>query len=167
MLNHVRLKNQMIQLLATAGGLGKAPRAPGTFGTLAGIPFIFFFAKLNPLIAFLGTFSIVVGAVFVADAYQTEKGGDHDRQEIVIDEVAGFLIAMAMIPLTWQTWVAGFLLFRFFDALKPWPISVLDRRVKGGLGVVVDDVAAGLVANLILQILITKTDWLGVQILSL
>ena len=103
----------------------------------------------------------------MADAYQTAKGGGHDRQEIVIDEVAGFLITMAMIPLTWQTWVAGFLLFRFFDAVKPWPISVLDKKVKGGLGVVVDDVAAGLAANLILQVLITKTDWLGVQILSL
>lgn len=160
-------QSRIIELLATAGGLGKAPRAPGTFGTLAGIPFVYIFAKLNPLLAFMATFAIVIGAVFVADAYQSAKGGDHDRQEIVIDEVAGYLITMAMIPLTWQTWVTGFLLFRFFDALKPWPISFLDRKVKGGLGVVVDDVAAGLFANLILQILITKTDWLGVQILSL
>jgi phosphatidylglycerophosphatase A len=159
------LKDRLIQIAATAGGLGLAPVAPGTFGTLAGIPLVYFFSKINHLIAFLLTFTVVVGAVFVANAYQALRDG-HDRQEIVIDEVAGFVVTMAMVPLTWQTWVAGFILFRIFDAVKPWPISKLDEKVKGGLGVVIDDVAAGLVSNLILQILITKTNWLGVQLLS-
>ena len=158
--------NKLISLLATVGGLGKAPFAPGTFGTLGGIPMVFALSYVHSVLALLGAFAIVITAIFIAEAYQSNKEG-HDHQEIVIDEVAGFVVTMAMIPLTPQTWLAGFVLFRILDATKPWPISRLDQKIKGGVGVVIDDVAAGLIANLILQILITKTDWLGVQVLSL
>lgn len=153
-------------LLATAGGLGKAPFAPGTFGTLGGIPFVLALSYANSVLALLGAFAIVIAAIFIAESYQSGKEG-HDRQEIVIDEVAGFVVTMALIPLTPQTCIAGFILFRILDATKPWPISKLDQKIKGGVGVVVDDVAAGLIANVILHILIGKTDWLGVQVMSL
>ena len=98
------------------------------------------------------TLAIVALAILIADIYEKEHG-DHDRQEIVIDEIAGFLVTMALIPFDWRWMILGFVLFRILDILKPFPISYLDQKVKGGLGVVVDDVAAGMIANIILQIL--------------
>jgi phosphatidylglycerophosphatase A len=87
----------------------------------------------------------------------------HDSQEIVIDEVLGFLITMVWLPLTWQALLIGFVLFRVLDIFKPFPISLLDRHVKGGVGVIVDDVAAGVIANVFLHWLLTQTNWLGMQ----
>lgn len=106
-----------------------------------------------------------MGAIFVAQLYQREHGGA-DPQEVVIDEVAGFVVAMTWIPLTWQSWVIGFTLFRVLDIFKPPPIGWADRRIPGGVGVVADDLLAGIMANVVLQILFTQTDWLGVQLLS-
>jgi phosphatidylglycerophosphatase A len=83
----------------------------------------------------------------------------------VIDEVIGFLITMTWLPMTWQAYLAGFLLFRVLDIFKPFPIGYLDEKVPGGLGVVADDVAAGMIANIILQVVLVKTAWLGMQIL--
>ena len=152
-----------IEILATAGYLGKAPKAPGTVGTLAGIPIVFVLYSLGELSYMLGAFLLCIFAIFVAEAYES-KNDVHDASEIVIDEVAGYVIAMTWLPLTWQSLVGSFILFRIFDALKPFPIGWLDRKIKGGLGVVVDDVAAGMIANVILQIIFTKTNWLGYQL---
>ncbi len=111
------------------------------------------------------TFIIVLLGIFVAQVF--EKHADqHDSKEIVIDEVAGFLIAMTWLPPTWQSLVAGFLLFRFFDIVKPPPIRQIDQRMQGGIGVMADDVAAGLIVNLILQVVYTHTGWLGAQIIQ-
>ena len=83
--------------------------------------------------------------------------------DLGIDEIVGYLIAMTWLPLNWISLGLAFVLFRFFDILKPWPIREIDQRVGGGLGVVVDDVAAGIAASLILQVIYVQTNWLGSQ----
>jgi len=130
------------------------PFVPGTFGTLGAFPVVYAFALLGPLPYMIATIVFIVFSVLVAHIFESFHG-EHDSSCIVIDEVAGFLVTMTWVPLTPQYWIAGFLLFRIFDMLKPFPIGLLDAKVKGGLGTVIDDVAAGLVANVILQF------WLG------
>jgi len=144
--------SKLVSFLATGFYLGKSPKAPGTFGTLGGIPVWYILSRLTPMASIALTLAIVALAILIADIYEKEHG-DHDRQEIVIDEIAGFLVTMALIPFDWRWMILGFVLFRILDILKPFPISYLDQKVKGGLGVVVDDVAAGMIANIILQIL--------------
>lgn len=97
------------------------------------------------------TFAFVVLAVAVAQIYEDYISPSHDPSEFVMDEVAGFLITMTWIPLTWEWVLTGFLLFRVLDMVKPYPISYIDRWVPGGLGSVADDVVAGIVANIGLQ----------------
>ncbi len=94
----------------------------------------------------------------------TEKSNlRHDSSEIVIDEVAGYLLAVAWLPNTWQTYVYAFVLFRVFDIIKPPPIKQIDKKIGGGFGVMADDMAAGIAANLILQWLYYSTSVLGMQ----
>ena len=144
------MKDFSLRLLATGFGLGMAPVAPGTFGTLGAIP-LYYLLSFTHIYVYMGvTLVATVGAVFVCE-FAEPLFGKHDSKHIVIDEIVGFLVAMTWVPLHWKTLIAGFVLFRFFDAVKPWPISHLDRKIKGGLGVVCDDVAAGLATNLILQ----------------
>lgn len=156
-----RMRNFLIAL-ATFFGVGRLPKGPGTWGTLATIPLAVLLAWLGPIWHMLFVIALLPISIVSAELYERQKGS-HDAKEIVIDEVVGFLIAMTWLPFTWQSFVAGFLLFRALDILKPFPISVLDRKVKGGFGVVVDDVAAGLIANILLQLVVTHTMWLGVQ----
>lgn len=151
--------------VATFFGVGFSPKAPGTFGTLAAIPLVILLAYLGPFFYMGATLVIVLLGIMAAEAYQSRAGG-HDRQDIVIDEVIGFLITMTWLPITWQSLVLGFVLFRTLDILKPFPIGYLDKKIQGGLGVVVDDMAAGIIASLILQYLYTNTSWLGVQIVT-
>lgn len=155
------MKEKLIEFLATGFYLGKSPKAPGTVGTLLGIPLSYVLLQLPPPLFMMSAFAFVLFSVFIAHWYEQIKGV-HDLGEVVIDEVAGYLVTMAFLPITWMSFVAAFLLFRLFDIWKPYPISVLDERVKGGLGVVVDDIAAGMIANMILQIVVHKTAWLGV-----
>jgi phosphatidylglycerophosphatase A len=105
--------------------------------------------------------AIIAAAAYEQDHLHADSADGHDRSEIVIDEVVGFLITMVWLPMTWQSLLLGFLLFRFFDILKPFPIGYLDRKVPGGLGVVVDDIAAGIFASLILQAVYSYTSILG------
>jgi len=148
------------EILATWFYLGKSPKAPGTVGTLGAIPLVFLLTSLDPLIHMLAAVLLVLLAIFVASAHEA-KIGVHDSGEIVIDEVVGFVIAMIWLPSTWQAYVLAFLLFRALDILKPFPIGLLDKKVQGGMGVVVDDLAAGILTNIVLQVIYTKTTWLG------
>ena len=120
---------------------------------------------LGPIGYLVGALILTVFAIFIATLYERSHEG-HDRSEVVIDEVAGFAITMTWLPMTWQAWVAGFLLFRLIDVVKPPPIGLLDRKIPGGLGVVADDIGAGIVANVLLQIVFVQTDWLGYQLPS-
>lgn len=133
-------------------------------GTLATIPLAALLIWLGPLYHMSATVILTILAILACEKYERQIGG-HDHSHIVIDEVVGFLITMTWLPLTWQSFLGGFILFRIFDILKPWPISHFDKKVRGGLGVVVDDVVAGIFANILLQIVYTKTAWLGAQTL--
>ncbi len=131
-------------LLAAWGPCGFSPVAPGTVGTLGAVPLAWAVARLEPLAAWaflLAFFALAVHAATRAAGWWRVV----DAPGIVIDEVLGYLVTVAFLPFTWQVALAGFVLFRVFDILKPWPISRIDRW-KTGAGVVLDDVAAGLFA---------------------
>jgi len=128
-------------LLAAWGPCGYAPVAPGTFGTLGAIPLYLAVSRLSTGAYVAFTFAFAALAVYAADR-AGRYWGIADASPIVIDEVAGYLVTMALVPFSWQAALAGFVLFRIFDVLKPWPASALDR-VKNGFGVVSDDLAAG------------------------
>jgi phosphatidylglycerophosphatase A len=162
MKNRVTLK--IAEIISTWFWFGKIPWAPGTFGTLATVPFVYALSLSGPIFYMSVTLISVFIGIFAADMYESTLG-KHDSSEIVIDEVVGLMIAMTWLPMTWQSLVLGFVLFRIFDILKPFPISWLDEKVKGGLGVMIDDVAAGVITNIILQVLYSKTDWLGAQLI--
>lgn len=151
---------KLIEHFVTVGGIGRLPKAPGTFGTLAGIPLAYGLSLAGPVFYLAATVVILILSIFACEIHERQTA-KHDAQHIVIDEVVGYLIAFAWLPLTWQSLLAAFVVFRFFDILKPYPISVLDARVKGGLGVMIDDVAAGLAANIVLQALASRTEVLG------
>ena len=128
-------------LLAAWGPCGYAPVAPGTFGTLGALPLYLGLSRLGPGAYVAFTFAFVAIAMYAAER-AGKYWGVADASPIVIDEVAGYLLTMALVPFSWPAAAAGFVLFRIFDILKPWPASALDR-VKNGFGVVADDLAAG------------------------
>ena len=126
-------------------GSGYFPKAPGTWGTVAAIPFWWLLAGLGPVL-----YAVVVAVfcgVAVYFSHEAEKiYGGHDSKKIVIDEVAGLLVAGLGVPFLWPQVVAAFLLFRLFDITKPWPVGWADEKVGGGWGVVLDDLIAGAMA---------------------
>jgi phosphatidylglycerophosphatase A len=152
-----------IEALATGFYVGKIRFMPGTWGTLWGLPLAWLLARFSPITYMLGAAFVLLVAIAVAELYEIHTQA-HDLGEVVIDEVVGMVIALTWLPQTWQAYLAGFLLFRFFDILKPPPIRQIDQRIRGGVGTVLDDVAAGLAANVILQIVYTQTTWLGVKL---
>ena len=137
--------------LAFGFGSGLAPFAPGTFGTLAAIPLYLLMVHLTwPWYVLVLLLSAVLGIYLCEQA--SKNLGVHDHGGIVWDEFVGFWITMFMIPPTWYWILLGFILFRIFDIIKPQPIKWLDKKVKGGFGIMVDDVIAGLFAWIILII---------------
>ncbi|MBV1881807.1 MAG: phosphatidylglycerophosphatase A [Pseudomonadales bacterium] len=143
-LPHFKWSNP-IHLLALGFGSGAVPKAPGTFGTLIGVLFYFPMTYLSH-----AHYLVLVGFLFVAGIYicgRTAKDfGVHDHGSIVWDEIVGYLITMIFAPTGWPWIVLGFVLFRIFDIWKPWPISLLDKKVHGGFGIMIDDVLAGVYA---------------------
>jgi phosphatidylglycerophosphatase A len=130
-------------------GSGLAPRAPGTCGTLAAIPVCLLLKQGGSVVFLLATVLAVLGGIAICEA-SARRMETHDHPAIVWDEIAGFLVTMLAVPATPLNLLAGFLLFRLFDILKPWPIRAVDRRVHGGLGIMLDDVLAGGIAAVIL-----------------
>ena len=136
--------------VATVGGVGRAPFAPGTFGSLVAVPLLPALALLRDrsVVAYLAVLvGVVVVGVWSAGLAEDALGG-HDHSRIVIDEVAGLLVAGVFLPGTWSAAGLGFVFFRLFDVLKPFPAGLIDGRVEGGLGVVGDDLVAGVYAGL-------------------
>ena len=150
--------------MATWFGSGKIGKAPGTMGTIAALPIALILHSGGSLLQMGFSVFFLPFSIWICEMYE-RAGHTHDSKEVVIDEVLGFVISVTWLPLTWQTYLYGFLLFRFFDILKPFPISLIDKKVKGGVGVVADDVVAGVFANLILQTLFVKTSLLGSQLI--
>lgn len=157
-----RMRNFLVQL-ATLFGVGRFPKGPGTVGTLVTIPVVILLSMAGPLVYMAAIVLLLPVGIVACEFYEQDKGG-HDHKEIVIDEVLGFLITMVWLPMTWQAIAIGFAVFRLLDITKPLFIGYLDKKVQGGLGVMVDDVAAGIIASLIMQILYTQTNWLGSQV---
>jgi len=137
-------------VIATAGGIGLLPLMPGSWGSLAALPCAWAISALAGRPA-LATAAVLVFALGIwAAAAVTRASGSKDPGFIVVDEVAAQFLVLAVTPLDWRTYLAAFLLFRVFDIAKPWPVRAIERRVSGGLGVMLDDVAAALYAILFL-----------------
>jgi phosphatidylglycerophosphatase A len=139
--------------IATALGAGLSPKAPGTAGSLiALLPWWFLLHGLP-----IGTYVAVLVAGFLVGVWACGAAGKrlgvHDHGALVWDEVIGMWITLLAAPAQWWWMAAGFVLFRLFDIWKPWPVRLADRRVHGGLGVMLDDVAAGIYALIVLQLI--------------
>lgn len=140
-------------LLSTWFWVGLIPKAPGTFGSLAALPFAWVIQT------YLGPLALLAGALAVfglgcwSSAHYIRDFTETDPGEVVIDEVAGQWIACLLLPpgMLWA-WLAAFVLFRIFDIFKPWPIYLLDRHGRGGIGIMQDDMLAGLFAFILLQL---------------
>ncbi|MES2218708.1 MAG: phosphatidylglycerophosphatase A [Pseudomonadota bacterium] len=141
------------QFIAFGFGAGAMPIAPGTFGTLITIPFYLALRPLSDVNYLIVTVCVVIGSMWICEKVSRDIG-IHDHQGMCLDEVAGFLVTMFAAPHHWLWIVVGFLLFRWFDIWKPWPIAFIDRRVGGGFGMVLDDVLAGVYACLVLQAMV-------------
>jgi len=144
---------RFILFLSSNAGLGYAPFAPGTFGTLAGIPCFYLLAPL-PWHLWLLTWTALLFLSFWVAGAAGRHYGVVDDGRIVIDELLGYLATVAFLPFTWTSALLGFLLFRLFDITKPPPARWFDRKLKNGIGVVLDDVAAGIYAALALRLLL-------------
>lgn len=135
--------------LAFGFGSGLAKKAPGTFGTLMAVPIYIALVQANSVIYSLITVAISIVGIWIC-GIAADKLGEHDFGGIVWDEIAGFLITMWFVAFSWQNLVIGFILFRVFDIVKPWPIKWIDKKISGGFGIMFDDVIAGIFAGLIL-----------------
>ena len=146
--------------LAFGFGSGLSPIMPGTMGTLAAVP-LYLGMTLLPLWAYC----LVTIAAFFVGIYFCQKASDtlgvHDHGGIVWDEFVGFWITMVAMPVTWVSVLVGFVAFRFFDMVKPWPIRWADKKVHGGFGIMLDDVIAGAMAAAVMQgIYFYNSQWL-------
>ena len=143
--------DRLLMFIATGAGSGYLPKAPGTWGSLVGLLFWLVIGRMA-----LPAYLCVIGALFVIGVFSAgaaEKIVDlGDPAMVVIDEIVGMLVALTAAPFHPVAVLAGLLLFRFFDIVKPFPINWLDRHLHGGLGIMIDDIAAGLAALIILQL---------------
>ena len=148
-----RVKASVCKLVATALGAGYSPIAPGTCGTLVAVPIAWALAGA-PLWIFIAV-TLAITAVGIAAADCADRAwGSHDDQRIVIDEVAGYLVTVVPVDCSaWTSLAVGFVVFRALDILKPPPIRWFDEHLPGGWGVVLDDVAAGVMGAILMALL--------------
>jgi len=145
-----KIFDKLVLFIAQGAYSGRIPIAPGTAGTVVGVLLYLLVRDLSSLwygAACVGATVLGTWAAGYADCIL----GTKDSPSIVIDEIAGFLVAMFLIPFAWGSVAAGFILFRFFDILKPWPLKRL-QDVAGGPGVMLDDIGAGIYTNVMLQV---------------
>jgi phosphatidylglycerophosphatase A len=151
------LRKKTILFLSSGCLLGNMPFAPGSFGTLAGLPFCWLLSGIEVWISFFLIALTVPFAVWIAS--EAEKIlGKKDPGSIVIDEIVGMALTLAGLPFNATTAGLGFVLFRVLDITKPFPIRFLERRFKGGTGIVIDDIAAGIIANIALRFILQLFD---------
>jgi phosphatidylglycerophosphatase A len=136
-------------IIATSFGAGFMPKGPGTAGTVTAIPMAWALARLGNGAFLAGLLAITLVGTWASSVFVKATGTDDD-QRIVVDEVAGYLLTLALVPRTPVHLALAFVLFRLFDIWKPGPIRWVDRNVGGGFGVMADDLAAGAVGALIL-----------------
>lgn len=141
-----------VHFLAFGFGSGLSPKAPGTMGTLAAIPLYLLLVNFPLWVYLLMLLLISLGGIWLCGE-SSRRLGVHDHGGIVWDEFAGYLLTMTAAPPGWL-WIAiGFALFRLFDIWKPWPVRIADRKVHGGVGIMLDDLLAGIYAWIVLQLL--------------
>ena len=151
-------RSRFILFIATGCGLGRLPKAPGTFGTLLGLPLAYGINRLSWPWAVMGIFLFIIFSIVIAHLAEGILGRQ-DPGSVVIDEVAGMLLTLFGLEINLSTIVLGFILFRILDILKPFPIGWLDQELSGGVGIVADDVAAGMMGNLILHVVLFFFVW--------
>ena len=152
-------RNAVVMFLATGAMSGNSPVIPGTTGSMAAL-FPCWVLSLFPMsYSVILLMAFVVLAIWVAELAE-KRLGQKDPGCVVIDEFAGMMITLTGMPFTIKTALAGFLIFRVLDILKPFPIRYLERTLPGGAGIVLDDVAAGIAGNLILKALLL-TSWMA------
>lgn len=149
--------------IGTFFGITRKVKAPGTVGTVLSLPIWYLLAHLPTWAYMLICVLLFAVGMFICETYEKIHGG-HDHSELVFDELVGFLITMTWVPISWQSAVFGFVIFRLLDIWKPLIIGMADRRITGGLGVMADDAIAGIIGNIILQVIFTNTLWLGSQL---
>lgn len=145
---------QISRFFATLFFIGYIPFAPGTLGSLFAVAFIWILKpniSLHIIIVVIGFFIGIISSEYAERYFDKE-----DCSYIVIDEFIGYLVSVLFIPLTFNYLIGAFFLFRFLDILKPVPIRYIERTFKGGLAIMMDDIAAGIITNIILQVVITQ-----------
>jgi len=142
---------RLVLFISSNAGLGYAPFAPGTFGTLAGIPVFWLLAPLPPWLYTVTWIGLLAISFWTADLAGKHYGVIDDGR-IVIDELVGYLVTVAFLPFSWTNALLGFAFFRLFDITKPPPASWFDQKMKNGIGVVLDDVVAGVYGAIALQV---------------
>jgi phosphatidylglycerophosphatase A len=148
----MNFRERAVIFLATGLNLGYIPIAPGSFGTLLGVAGYYALAKLGLLPAGLAAAAFIFPAVWIAGRAESLLGQKDDRR-IVVDEVAGVMVALAGLPPDALNLAAGFILFRALDVIKPFPARLIEARMPGGWGVVLDDAIAGVYSNLCLRVM--------------
>ena len=149
----MKFRDKAILFLATGFNIGNIPLAPGTFGSILGLVLCFALAGLTLPLAVICLVLFIATAVWIA-AEAEKLINQKDPACIVIDEIAGMAVTLVGLPFNLTTALIGFIIFRILDIIKPFPIRALDSRVSGGMGIVIDDVAAGILANLLVRIFI-------------
>ena len=145
--------------LALGFGSGLAPKAPGTFGTIIGLPLFYLIAHYS-----LNIQLSIIALLFLVGIYLCDVAGKalgvSDHGSIVWDEIAAMMLVLTITPMHWLWWLIAFGLFRLFDIWKPFPIRQCDAKLKGGFGVMFDDLLAALYALIVLKALL----WISIQI---
>lgn len=142
---------KLVLFLSSNAGLGYAPVASGTFGTLAGIPTFYYLSRFPWPLQFFTLAALLFLSFWICDV-AGKFYGEADDGRIVIDELLGYLITTAFLPFSWPVAILGFFWFRVFDILKPPPANWFDREMKNGVGVTMDDLIAGIYAAILLRI---------------
>ena len=153
----MNFREKGVLFLSSGGFIGNIPFAPGTFGSLLGLPLCFLLSKVNWRVSvlFLGIF--VALAVWVCNKAQ-RLIQENDPGCIVLDEISGMMLSLAGIPFNPISAAAGFVIFRLLDIFKPFPIRAVEKKFFGGTGIVLDDIAAGIFTNLILRAVLFLSD---------
>ena len=148
------MPRSVTRTIATFFGTGYLPRAPGTFASIAALP-LYFLLKRLPLVPYLLVVGVLTSiGIVVSGRMEQEWGKDPSR--VVIDEVCGLLVTLISRPAGFRDIALGTMLFRIFDIFKPSPIGIIDKKLPGGLGIMADDLAAGLVSACILHFIRKK-----------
>ena len=146
----MNVKQKSIMFIATGCLVGNIPVAPGTFGSILGLPLAFYLAEIGRQFAFVLTFLFVMFSIKIAQT-AAEIMAAEDPGCIVIDEIAGVAVTFFALPFNLVNVILGFVLFRAIDIFKPYPIKLVEKKLPGGIGIVLDDVVAGIYSNMLLR----------------